>query len=245
MSETSPPAAVHHNNGTAAAAETPSRALRSDPQGGKTPRRRGADPYDAILWRVAPKVTPTELGFALGVTSCDRRAGVSTTAANLAIRAADRRLTPVLLIDANLDHPRQEINFRLHDAPGLTELLAKECELQNAVHPSRIDGLSIMPLGSPSLVDRTNADFETFSALMQELRSEYAVIVCDLPCVADFRQSLLLAQQLDSAVVVLKSESTRRRDAETAIRRLASDGIEVAGAVIAQKRNYVPRWFQH
>ncbi|MEM8864842.1 MAG: CpsD/CapB family tyrosine-protein kinase [Planctomycetota bacterium] len=211
---------------------------------GKTQRRRGSDYYDTILWRVMPKELSASPGFSIGLTGCDRQAGVSTVAANLAIRAADHRLSPVLLVDANLANPRLDRTFRLHDAPGMTEVLAEECSLNDAIHDSGIEGLSIMPLGAKSLVDRTRVDQESLSALLAELRGEFATIVFDLPEVRELRHSLLIAQQMDAALVVLKSEATRRKAAQAMVGRLAEDGVNVVGTVLTQQKNYIPRWFQ-
>ena len=209
-----------------------------------TPRRRGADYYDTILWRVRPQDTPVEEGFSLAITSCSRRSGVSTVAANLAIRAADHRLTPTLLVDANLAHPRVDRSFRLYDEPGLANVLAQDCDLREAIHPSGVEGLSVMPLGDQGLIDRTRVDHESLSSLLAELRSDYATIIFDLPCVRQLRHSLLIAQQVDAALLVLRSEATRRKVAQATVNRLGADGVNVVGTVVTQQKSYIPRWFQ-
>lgn len=220
------------------------RPMRTPIRGAMTQRRRGADYYDTILWRVRPQESHGETGFTLGVTSCNRRAGVSTVAANLAIRAADHQLTPTLLVDANLIHPRQERAFRLYDAPGLADILAGECEVEEGIHPSGVAGLSVMPLGSVGLIDRASVDYERLGALLTELRSDYATTVFDLPEVRHLRHSLLIAQQVDAALLVLRSEKSRRKVAQAAVARLTADNVTVVGTVVTQQKNYVPRWFR-
>lgn len=228
------------SDGRAAVAGTvPRRAPR-----GMAPRRRGADHYDTILWRVRPRGGDALDGYTIGVTGCARKAGVSTVAANLAIRAADHRQSPVLLIDANLEHPSIGRSFRLHGAPGLTELLAETCQLQEAIHESGVEGLSVMPLGQPGLVDRARVDFECFASLLGELRSDFATIVVDLPESGRMRHSLLIAQQADAVLLVLRADATRRAAAKAAAARFGEDGVNIVGTVVTQQKNYVPRWFQ-
>ncbi|MEN1678533.1 MAG: CpsD/CapB family tyrosine-protein kinase [Planctomycetota bacterium] len=210
----------------------------------KSPRRRGADYYDTILWRVVPKHNETAEGFAVGVTGCERRAGVSTVAANLAIRAADHRLSPVVLVDANLQHPRQDRHFRLYDEPGLTEVLAEECDLPDALHETNVDGLSIMPLGSQALVDRTRVDPDALAALIKELRNVFSTIVFDLPEVRELRHALLLAQHVDATLVVLRCDGSSRKGAQASIGRLMADGVNVVGSVVTQHKTHTPEWLR-
>ncbi len=90
-------------------ADNPQLASRDRTHGGRiagAPDRPGAEHYDTLLWRIAPRLeTAGGMGLLLGLTSSDRQAGVSTVAANLAIRAADHKLGPVLLADCNFRHP--------------------------------------------------------------------------------------------------------------------------------------------
>src|SRR3989304_4178616 len=71
---------------TAGAGPAPQRALFQT--GRPVLARPGADRYDALLWRLcACREDADNVGFLLGLTGCSRRSGVSTLAANLAIRA--------------------------------------------------------------------------------------------------------------------------------------------------------------
>lgn len=210
-----------------------------------TPRRRGADYYDTILWRLLPaSLADAEGGAAIGVTSGAERSGVSTVAANLAIRAADHLGGPVLLIDANLARPRLARAFRTHRAKGLGDILAGACEPADAIHETGVDGLSLLPAGAAALSDRLSIDQQTIDSLLKELVDEYRLVFVDLPTVAKLRKSLLLARRLDEVLLVVRSESQRRQGAQTALARLRDDGVRVAGAVVTQQRDYIPRWFR-
>src|SRR5450755_2708786 len=75
--------------------------------------RPGAEYFDALLWRLFDRREDAHgLGYLMGVTGCARHSGVSTVAANLAIRAADHGLGPVLLVDANDQHPQLNRMFK-------------------------------------------------------------------------------------------------------------------------------------
>ncbi len=208
---------------------------------GMTPRRRGAEYYDTILWRLRTDSDPGQATM-LGVTGCGRRNGVSTIAANLAIRAADHRMSPVLMVDANLHNPKQHRSFRMHDAAGLAEVLSGSAPLEACVHASSVDGLDVMPLGAVHLLDRASIDPQRFQSLMTELRDQYRTVVFDLPEADEMRHALLFARALDAAVFAIRSESVRRRDAQVAVSRLKGDGVKVVGAVLTRKKRYAPAW---
>ncbi|MEM9185976.1 MAG: CpsD/CapB family tyrosine-protein kinase [Planctomycetota bacterium] len=210
----------------------------------KSQRRRGSEYYDTILWRARPQSAASDRAFTLAVTGCDRRSGVSTVAANLAIRAADHHQSPVLIIDGNLENPSVARTFRLDHAPGFTELLSGECTLGEAIHASSVEGLSVLPLGDRGLVDRTRVDAGYVGNLFEELGGEFATIVVDLPPVDQLRHGLLLAKQSDAALLVVRSEATRARAARAATEQLTGDGVNVAGAVVTARKNYLPRWFR-
>ena len=83
-------------------------------------RRRASAKIDALLWRLKARLeSRSEGAHVVGITSCCPGSGVTTTIANLAIRAADHHLGPVLLIDANSLRPRQHRQFRLNPKTGL------------------------------------------------------------------------------------------------------------------------------
>lgn len=213
------------------------------------PRRRGADAYDTLLWRLHPRLEEVASkegggGFLVGVTACDRKAGVSTVAANLAIRAADHQMRPVLLVDGASSHPSVARQFRLRGEMGLADALAGRCSMQDAIHETAVDGLEVMPVGTAGLMDRVGLDHQQVDAMLSGLRESHEMIVFDLPQAGELRHMLLVARRLDAAVLALRSEATRRTTIERTAEQLRADGVNLVGTVIARKRQYVPNWIR-
>ncbi|MEQ8846248.1 CpsD/CapB family tyrosine-protein kinase [Botrimarina sp.] len=210
------------------------------------PTRRGADAYDSLLWRLEARLdslASADVGAAtmVGVTACERRAGVSTIAANLAIRAADHCMGPVLLIDAATERPVQARRFGLKKALGLTDLLAERCGLRDAAHRSHADGLDVMPIGSPRLIGRIGLSPDALDAMLAEIRASYELVFVDLPAAPQLRQTLLLARRLDASVLAVRSEATRRDDVRRTASQLRTDGALLVGCVLSRRRRHVPR----
>ena len=212
------------------------------------PRRRGADAYDTLLWRLHPRLEERAgadgAGFLVGVTSCDRRAGVSTVAANLAIRAADHQMRPVLLVDGATTRPSVARQFRLRETKGLADALAGRCEINEAIQETPVEGLDVMPLGTTGLIDRVGLDHQLVDAMLAGLRESHEMVVFDLPEASELRHMLLVARRLDAAILALRCEKTSQGAASRAADQLRADGVNLIGSVMTRRRERVPAWLR-
>jgi Mrp family chromosome partitioning ATPase len=197
-----------------------------------------------LLWRLFDRRDEGGAGFLLGITGCARRSGVSTVAANLAIRAADHGLGPVLLVDANIQHPELYRLIGAKSGLGLADVLAGHTSLTAAAQATRVAGLQILPLGTSELMRRLRLEPAKIDGLAAELREAYSLVMVDLPGACEMGQSQWLAHALDGAVLVIRSERTGRGVAQECQRRLAQDGIPVVGAVLTDQHTYLPRWLE-
>lgn len=215
------------------------------PAPGLTPRRRGAEAYDTLLWRLQPRMEGRLGGaFLVGVTSCVPRAGVSTVATNLAVRAADNRVRPTLVIDANTESPRLDRTFRLRKQKGFAELLAGGCSLEEATHATGVEGLEAMPLGSAELIDRVGLDHRLIDAMVETLRETYDLVVFDLPPAPRLRHNLLVARRLDGVLLAVRNEATQARQIQSTVEALRADEVELIGSVMTRQKHYTPKWLR-
>lgn len=214
-------------------------------QPGILPPRRGAEYFDTILWRLRAHMDASnEQGFVLGLTGCQQRVGVTTVAANLAIRAADHGVAPALIIDANFRRPRQQRVFKLRKGAGLLDVLSDRASLTDAIRPTKVAGLEVLPMGNSDLRERAGIDRDQLAALVKELRHDYRMIIVDMAGSNDAGHGLLFAEHLDATLLVVRAEMVRRRVAVEQMERLVADHINVIGAVVTGKRNFLPRWMR-
>ncbi len=137
-------------------------------------QRAGAEHFDALLWRLFDQCRGDDgVGYVLGVTGCARQTGVSTVASNLAIRAADHGLGPVLLVDANLRHPQLHRLIGAKPALGLADVLAGQTSLADAAQATLVPGLQVLLHGTEGLLGRVRVDTVRVDGLMAELRESY------------------------------------------------------------------------
>ncbi len=201
------------------------------------------DRIDTIVLRIDAIRSENGFGtYVLGVAGCDRFAGVSTIAGNLAVRAAQLGMGPVLLLDGNLAHPRQAVNFGLQQQSGLADYLAGETSPGEVVHSSNVDSLDVLPTGSPKHAENVAIVPELMESLMHELREEYRLIIIDLPPVRSSARSQILSRQTDGLMFVANARETKARNAEAALETLQECGVEVVGSVLNRAQRNLPKW---
>lgn len=182
--------------------------------------------------------------LSVALTSSQRREGVSSMAAGLAVTAAVRGLCPVLLIDANLTRPAQDQIFQTPRTPGLADYLLEGLEPAAVQHATSIRGLSVVGVGSvpkdPTVVWEAlrKVDWQ------RELSEGHTLVVVDLPALSADGLSASLASRLDGTFLVVEGERSQRTSAEAAQRLLATANAQLWGVVFNKYRRRAPRWLE-
>jgi Mrp family chromosome partitioning ATPase len=222
------------------------------PAAQRTSRRNGARrsrvkakaPYDDLLWRLQSRQGANAAPLTIGLVGCDYRAGVTTIAANLAVRAAELQFGPVLLVEADARRPRLAKLWKLGRGPGLSELLSGEDAYGACLCPGPVDDLSVLHAGKSHRTDGAAWTAGDVDALFAEACADHSLVFFDLPPARDLQKSLLLARRLDQALLVVRAESDRDAELKKCVDRLLDDGVPIAGAILNRKRGYVPSWLR-
>ncbi|MBX3427103.1 MAG: CpsD/CapB family tyrosine-protein kinase [Pirellulales bacterium] len=226
-------------------------AIRHVAQGDPTDRptairqRRSSPVYDHLLWRLQ-SVLGDDAGtaYALGLVGCEAKTGVTTIAANLALRAAEQNWGSVLLVETDWYAPRLANLWHVPGQPGAAQLFAGAAPLVECVQPGPVAGLHVVPAGIVSHREQPLVDSNAVREFMAEARVDYRLIIVDLPCPDRLRQELILARLLDQALLVVRAETTRQGEAKRAVRQLQQDGVPLAGAILNRQRSYLPAWLR-
>jgi Mrp family chromosome partitioning ATPase len=143
--------------------------------------RRGSTDYDLLLGRLLQQSGHYSAGLFIGFAGCHRRSGVSTIAANIAIRAADLQNGSVLLVEANTDYPRQRRHFGIVEGPGLVEVLGGSVALDEAIVPTRVQGLSLLGSRTRNRMAPLAVMEGAVDGFIKEVRNSFSVVVFDFP----------------------------------------------------------------
>jgi Mrp family chromosome partitioning ATPase len=177
---------------------------------------------------------------AVGVVGCEIGASRSDVAAGLAIEAAECCNRSVLLIDADEQHRKVAERFGLNGSPGWREVLAGTADPQSCVHPANDGRLAVMTCGQSSRAP-LQLPVSTGDSQLNELKQKYGLVVVDLPT-ASVTSARAGAGWLDESLLVVEAEHTRIQSAQRAKALLERAGIRVAGVVLANEREHIPRW---
>jgi Mrp family chromosome partitioning ATPase len=208
-------------------------------------KRRGAEPYDALLWRLRSRhVDEAHVAATVGLTGCEPGAGVTTLSANLAVRASELQLGPVLLVETDCERPRLRREWRVKSGPGLAELLTGEAMFAECIVNGPAPGLHLLAATGARRCDVPAWDVAAVDALLAHACSDHSLVLFDLPPAEYLQHAVLLARRLDQVLLVIRSEHSQGPEAQRVADQLLEDGVPLSGAVLNRERRYLPRWLK-
>jgi tyrosine-protein kinase Etk/Wzc len=165
------------------------------------------------------------------VTSSFPGEGKSTISANLALTFAQSN-NRVLLMDCDLRRPSLNTIFEHSRTPGVTELLAEDIQLAEALHTTGIENIALLTAGMipPNPAEVLCSD--SMRDLLTSLRDSYDIIILDAPPVIPVTDAPLLSALTDMVVVVVESGRVPAKAAQRMKELLQSVHAPVAGFVL-------------
>ncbi|MBY0525333.1 MAG: polysaccharide biosynthesis tyrosine autokinase [Gemmataceae bacterium] len=165
------------------------------------------------------------------VTSPNKGDGKSTTTANLAVCIAQSGKR-VLLIDADLRKPRQHRIFGMPASKGLATVIADEVEWKEAVLPTPVEGLSLLPAGPIPSNPAELLSSTRFQELLETLRGEYDFVLVDTPPLLAVSDPSVVAPRVDGILLAIRIAKNGRPAAERAREVLSTLGAKVLGVIV-------------
>lgn len=165
------------------------------------------------------------------VTSATTEEGKTTTASNLATSFAQQGLR-VLLVDCDLRRPRLHTLFNVRTTPGLTDALDQRADVQEAIRPTAVDRLHLLPSGTAPSLPAEVLGGERMRLMLAELAQQYDMVVLDTPPLLHASDAAVLAAMADGVLFVVRAGKTDRGMAQEAMHQLEAVGAHVIGAVL-------------
>jgi protein-tyrosine kinase len=190
------------------------------------------DAYKILRTQVLQRLR--EKGWnSLAITSSGVNAGKTLTAINLGISLALEVDYTVLLVDADLRHPKVHNYFGIEAEYGLSDYLTADKPLSELlVHPDEIPGFVVLPGGKSLTNSAEMLNSPKMIRLVDELKTRYPsrIILFDLPPLLSSSDTLAFSPYVDAALLVIEDGKTQAEDVKRAIGLL--QGTTVIGTVL-------------
>ena len=167
----------------------------------------------------------------LQVTSALPGDGKTTVASNLAVTLAQSGKR-VVLVDADLRKPRLGKVFGIEAAEGTSGILQGTCKLKDAVLPTPVDRLWLLPCGTPPANPSELLMSARFKRLLEELRGSCDIVIVDSPPMLPVTDSSLIAPLVDAVLLTVKLSNDARGMARQAVETLRDVNATVLGVVV-------------
>jgi non-specific protein-tyrosine kinase len=171
-----------------------------------------------------------EEGSTLMISSAAATEGKTSVTANLAVAAARVGLD-VIVVDADLRHPRLSDLFGVGGSAGLSDVLATGGFVQDHLLDVGIANLRVLPGGSVPPNPAELLASPGAQELLRQLREDCDLLILDSAPILRVADSLELVTYVDLVVLVARNGVSRLRNVSAAVDRIKQVGGVVSGAV--------------
>ena len=166
------------------------------------------------------------------VTSALTGEGKTTFCTNLAAAHAQTRRT--LLIDCDLRNPQIGIRLGLAaDAKGIADLVGGSADVKDCLHSIPGSSLLVMPAGELPVHPEELLLSPQFREALNALAQRVDMVLIDAPPVGAGSDALIIAQQANDTIFVVKACDTSQLLAQRGLERLRRAGASVMGLVLS------------
>jgi capsular exopolysaccharide synthesis family protein len=178
------------------------------------------------------------------VTSAVTAEGKSTVSSCLSITAA-RKGHKTLLIDCDLRRPSLHRLFGFDRQNGIMEVLAEGAPVKSVIRKTELDNLDVITAGTAIAHPSELFDSRAIGSLVTDLKFYYDYAFVDAPPVIPVSDPMLLAQELDGVILVIKAGSTAREVVERATDIMKANGANVLGVVLNNAKGSLPYYYDY
>jgi capsular exopolysaccharide synthesis family protein len=164
--------------------------------------------------------------------------GKTVSALNLAGALALKSEMNVLLVESDLRRPSLSHLLGAPACPGLGDLLAGECTLEEAIfRVEQFPNLCVLPAGKPRLNATELLDSANWKSLVATVRKDFKFTILDSPPVGAVADYYLVEASADSVILVARPDHTQRKALFRALQIVPKE--KLLGVVI----NHAQDWF--
>lgn len=158
------------------------------------------------------------------------KVGKSFVSANLAAVIAQSGQR-VLLVDVDMRKGYIHKMFGITTENGLSDLLAKRCDINTAIHKTEIENLDVIGRGQVPPNPSELLMHKNFSEFLELISSKYDQVILDTPPFLAVADAAIVGRQSGTNLIVTRFDLNPAREIELTMRRFAQNGIQLKGAI--------------
>nr|MBN2278036.1 CpsD/CapB family tyrosine-protein kinase [candidate division Zixibacteria bacterium] len=182
---------------------------------------------------------------AILVTSAMLSEGKSIVSSFLAMTSARDKKRKTLLIDFDLRRPMVHKLFSVPLNKGIADIVVDGVPARNVIKKTSIETLDLVTAGR---IISNPSDFLTGAAvhkIIEEMKFYYELILVDCPPVLPVIDPMLLLDEMDGAILVVKAGSTQRDIVLRARDLLASQKNKIIGVIVNNINETLPYHYNY
>lgn len=178
------------------------------------------------------------------VSSAKPNEGKTFVAINLALSIALEQDKTVLLIDADVLRPSVVRELGVEEHEGIIDFLRGQVkQVSDIIYNTDIDKLKLIPAGKPHHLSNELLASEKMATLANELANRYPdrIVIFDCPPLIGVTETLVLANIMGQAIIVVEESKTSIADIQAATEHLNEDlalGLVLNKAIRSHKDLY-------
>lgn len=194
------------------------------------PKSIVAEQYRTIRTNINFSLPDQEIKTIL-MSSAGPSEGKSTTAANLAA-VFSQEGKRVVLVDADMRKPTTHYTFKVRNSYGLSSVLTKQCNLEDAIQETSLDGLFLIPSGAipPNPAELLTSKQMEF--VIEKLTNEFDLVVFDSPPILSVTDGQILSNKCNATVLVVDTGVTEKGNIVRAKEALENSKANIIGVVM-------------
>jgi capsular exopolysaccharide synthesis family protein len=167
------------------------------------------------------------------VTSPGSEEGKSTVCANLGVVLAQAGKR-VLIVDCDFRRPVMHDIFGLGNARGVVNVLAGECQLQEAYQEPLPDlrDLQVLTVGAVPPNPAELLSSQRFAEVLHTVSEDFDYVLLDSSPTKVVSDPAIIAAQSDGVLLTFDAQKTRKGDVRRAVHALAAVGANILGTVM-------------
>lgn len=158
------------------------------------------------------------------------KVGKSFVSSNLAAVIAQSGQR-VLLVDVDMRKGYIHKMFGISVENGLSDLLAKRCDLNTAIHKTEVENLDVIGRGQIPPNPSELLMHKNFTEFLEQVSANYDQVILDTPPFLAVTDAAIVGRQSGTNLIVTRFELNPAREVELTMRRFSQNGIDLKGAI--------------